>query len=316
MEPYAVVNVVIWWIANIVTSISSKSVTEGYNDTGDDNILLWTPALVELKWVELTFFQHLVGGGLSVICLKLVVHKSTWTECSSKRVAFSASIAHFVGNLATNAAYAAMSSSSTQVVKACESVVILAISVLFFKRYEELAFSKLLWISIVLIGAMVVIMGDATFNILGLSAAVVSTLAFPIRNIFLAKIVESEHALQSYLVLSIVGTVFLLPVVTVKFALTKMFAVSLKACALSAIFHFVYNVASIYVFQTLGNLNHSALNLLKRVPVVAANIVYFRTTPTSWETLMGLFAFFAGLFFQSITSLFRSLQRSMHMKSQ
>ena len=63
-----VASVALWWVANAVTSIASKSVM-----TGDDIKAGWVTALKDLRWLELAALQHLVGAIAAVVLLKAVL---------------------------------------------------------------------------------------------------------------------------------------------------------------------------------------------------------------------------------------------------
>ena len=77
MKAYTVTAVAVWWIANIIASLSSKNVMEDNNVTTNGS-KSWTPALEDLRWIELTFIQHLIGGIASIVWLKLVMRKPVW----------------------------------------------------------------------------------------------------------------------------------------------------------------------------------------------------------------------------------------------
>ena len=150
---------------------------------------------------------------------------------------------------------------------------------------------------------------------MGLIAAVASTVCFPVRNVFLKRL-QVEHPLQKYAVISILGVAFLLPALVLKYIVTKtLFVLRWKEGALSAVCHFVYNVASITVLQSISPVSHSILNLLKRVVVVLTNILYFRSPPISWDVTLSLLVFFVGLAFHSIVSNSRKIQLSLKVHS-
>ena len=297
-----IVTAALWWVASTIASIASKSVMKG-GDIGTKGTTDWTPAFEDLRWLELTALQHLLGGIAAVIWLKVVMGKSVWpTSTMHKMEIYTAALGNVTGNLATNAAYALVSSSMTQVVKACEPLFTFAFSMLLYKNYENLNLSTLLSIIFMIVGATGFVVWDSTFNVWGLVAAICSNIAFPLRNIYLKKLSDSwENPLQKYAVISIYGVLILLPILSVKFAISQALSiVRLKESAISSAFHFIYNLASITVLQSFSPLTHAILNLAKRVFVIVANIMFFHT-PLSWKMLVGLLALFAGLFLYQIT---------------
>ena len=291
-----IATVALWWVAKTIASIASKSVM-GASGNGNTS---WTPAIRDLRWMELTALQHLLGGTAAVIWLKVVMGKSIWpTDNTHKMEFYIAALGNVTGNLATNAAYALVSSSVTQVVKACEPLFTFAFSMLLYKNYETLNLSTLLSIIVMVAGATGYVLWDTTFNVWGLAAAIGSNIAFPIRNIYLKKMDDSqkfEKPLQKYAAISVYGVLFLLPILVIKFALTQALSmVQLKEGVVSCVFHFMYNLASITVLQSVSPLTHAVLNLLKRVFVIVANIVFFHT-PLSWKMFVGFCALFLGLY--------------------
>ena len=174
---YIITAVAVWWIANIIASLSSKSVMED-NSIATKSSKSWTPALEDLRWLELTFMQHLIGGIASIIWLKLVTRAPVWTQHSSNTQVKIASLANVVGNMGTNAAYAAVSACMTQVIKACEPVVTLALAVFLLKKYEKISVNKVLSILVMVAGASTLVMADNSSNMVGLIAAVGSTVCF------------------------------------------------------------------------------------------------------------------------------------------
>ena len=157
----------------------------------------------------------------SVITVLLVKAKgkSVWPSCTHglKTIICIASIGNVIGNLTTNAAYALITSSSVQVVKACEPLFTFMLTVLLYRNYAALGVSTLLSVAIIVVRAGSFLMGDARFNIWGLIVGMISNTAFPMRNIYLKKLSEVwDSSLQKYAVISILSTFFLLPVVLVK----------------------------------------------------------------------------------------------------
>ena len=304
MEGYNVAAVAVWWIASIIASISSKSVMEDYNVT-TGSIGSWTPAFEDLRWIELSFLQHLLGGIASVFWLKVVLRRSIWTEDSSKTAICVAALANLVGNVGTNAAYAAVSSGMTHTIRACEPIVSIALSVCVYKKWEVLTAKNVVSILLVVIGSGALVMSDLTFNVWGLLAAIGSTISFSLYNVFFPLNVI-ENLLGNYAIISIVGALFLLPVVIVKFIITKvLFAMRVKESLTSTIFHFVYNTAFVSVLQGIGPLNCAFLSPFKVITIILANIEYFRTPPFTWAVSLSLLVLFLGLFLHSIPSTFK-----------
>ena len=115
-----------------------------------------------------------------------------------------AALGNLVGNLATNAAYALLTSSTTQVVKACEPHFIVVLMALLYKNYEGLRHSTLMSVVIIVLGAATFIRSDTTLNICGLVAGMISNTAFSARNIYLKNLSNTwDSPLQKFAVISI-----------------------------------------------------------------------------------------------------------------
>ena len=49
----------LWWVANTIATIASKSVMKG-DDISFKGTTGWTSAFEDLRWVDLTTYQHLM----------------------------------------------------------------------------------------------------------------------------------------------------------------------------------------------------------------------------------------------------------------
>ena len=298
MLPRVVLAMSLWWLTNTLASVMSKSVMEsGEDGKVRDGSLALTSSFKDLRWVDLTALQHLIGMAASVAWLKLVVKESLFPpEEVSRPALYAAALGNVVGNLATNAAYALISSSTTQVIKACEPVFTFVLSLVLVSNREALTVSTIMSVMILITGACLFVVMDASFNVWGVVAAVCSNIAFPVRNIYLKKLSNFwNNSLQKYAIISAYSAVLLLPVISLKAVATKeLFAVSRAESFVSSLSHFAYNVASIGVLQRVSPLTHAILNLSKRVFVILVNIAYFQTA-LSTVMLVGLLVFFIGI---------------------
>ncbi|XP_038073653.1 uncharacterized protein LOC119741820 [Patiria miniata] len=288
-----VVFVAVWWIANMVATIASKKALSGIEPDAINSLTSWTPALKDLRWIELTMLQHLMGVLLANTWLLVVRGKSAFPVSSiNPKHMLLAVIGNVVGNLATNASFAAVSSSLTQVIKSCEPIFTFVFTLLFYKNSVNLTRHVLFSIIAMVVGTCLFISGEVSYNIWGIGAAVISNIAFPIRNIYLKMLGESwEGPLQKYAAISNFSVLILLP-----FAMMSMSSLGklpqVESCT-SATFHFIYNAASITVLQAYSPVVHALLNLMKRMFVILANMFVFSTPFTFW-TVTGLLVILIG----------------------
>ncbi|XP_033645486.1 uncharacterized protein LOC117304949 [Asterias rubens] len=292
-------SVAIWFTANMISTISSKAAMLDAAVRGTSHTLTdWTPAFEELLWLDLTVLQHLTGSIAASFWVIVIQRKSIFADLTitSTRYMLIAAAGNALGNMATNASFAAVSSSITQVIKLCEPIFTLALTLLLYRQGKELISS--LWVSVVVmvIGSCMFISSQSSFNMWGIGAAAISNIAFPVRNIYLKKSDLSAHQdpLQQFAAISIYSVIILIPWVGVKYLFYALPRLHPAESIMSSIFHFIYNAASITVLQAFNPVVHALLNLSKRVIVIIANLVYF-ATPVSLQMVTGLLIFFTGL---------------------
>ena len=88
----------LWWVASTATTIASRSVMLQEEDEAD---LRWPvhEALSDLRWVELTALQQLVGAAVAAVWLKAVVRTSLHPANASKRVMLIAALCNVLGSI-------------------------------------------------------------------------------------------------------------------------------------------------------------------------------------------------------------------------
>ncbi|XP_033646128.1 uncharacterized protein LOC117305368 [Asterias rubens] len=302
----------IWFTANMISTISSKAAMLDAAVRGTSHTLTdWTPAFEELLWLDLTVLQHLTGSIAASFWVIVIQRKSIFAglTITSTQYMLIAAAGNALGNMATNASFAAVSSSITQVIKSCEPIVTLALTLLLYRQGKELISS--LWVSVIVmvIGSCMFISSQSSFNMWGIGAAAISNIAFPVRNIYLKKSNLSAHQepLQQFAAISIYSVIILIPWVGVKYLFYALPRLHPAESIMSSIFHFIYNAASITVLQAFNPVVHALLNLSKRIIVIIANLVYF-ATPVSFQMVTGLLIFFTGLAFLQLRRNLKSTE--------
>ena len=286
--------VVIWWTASTIATIASKSVMKGSDVSNSSRAY----SFEDWRWVDLTALQHLLGSILSVMWMK-AVGMSVWPVKTHgyRHFIFIAALCNVVGNLATNAAYSLIKSSTAQVVKACEPLFAYVLALLLYRNYSALNLSTLLSVMIIVIGAGTFIMGDATYNIWGIFAVMISNAAFPVRNIFLKNLNNIwDNPLQKFAVMSVYSVIFLLPVLLIKLFITRQFlTANLPESLISSASYSIYNLDSIIVLESFSPLTsyYAILNVIRQLFVVLSNIIYFNTS-LSWVMLISLIVLLSG----------------------
>ena len=282
--------VLLWWMANGLTSLFSK--TEMSKPRNKKSFL-------EMKWLDLTIIQFLFGFMGSAFWLLFIEKRFLSIQMPHDWNDLFAIMGNLVGHLSVNVSYTFVSSSATQVVKSSEPIfMFLFLLCLPSQHVEKQNMNAYVLFSIILMvfGTCLFVLWDITFNVWGITAAVVSNIAFPLRNIALKNIGERyQSPFQKYFISLFFGILLLFPPLVLKLIFQNASLFNLSPAGIAAAsFHCVYNLASITVLQNVSPLNHAILNFLKRIFVIALNVKYFNL-PMTWYLFTGLAIVFSGL---------------------
>ena len=278
--------IAVWWAASSLTSISSKEAMKTHSDVGVNF------AFRDMRWLELTALQLLLGTIVSMTLTRGDHKTSPSRKGASWRLHLPAFLGHLIGNMATNASLAAVHSSVTIIIKACEPLFTILVCYYFYNNTPKVIRTSS--VLVMCFGAMLFIASDVSYNAWGLWAAVISNIAFPIRNITVKDHLDGEGPFNTYRSMSMYGFVLLLPIVMVKLIITqRMPILELTDSFVSCVSHVLYNIASLCVLEKVLPLNYAILNLSKRIIAVFANILYFHT-PFTYVTHIGLIIFVCG----------------------
>ena len=300
MKSQVVFAVSIWWIGNVVATIASKYVMN--EDDGSARVGSSTQALNDFRWLDLTLMQHLLGGVVVFVWISIVQRKPFLPASlgMNLRTLIIAGVGNAVGNLATNASYAAVSSSMTQAIKSFEPIFTFTLFIIVNQSCQTFTLQILSSIILMSVGVCMFVVGDTSFNLWGVIAALCANMGFPIRNVYLKRLSDAwESPLQKYGVMSLCSVVPLLPLVIIKILITHgNVNFGLQGALVSSTFHFVYNTASITVLKSVDPVTHAILNLCKRVFVIMANVIYF-SSYLSLIMAIGLILLIIGLYLYS-----------------
>ena len=253
-----------------------------------------TAAFREMRWIDLTALQLLLGTVASVTWLRFsqTVHTDSSDRKHNRAIMFAA-LGHLVGNLATNAAFAAVRSSTTLIIKACEPL--FTIILMFWLGQGKIpSCLNICSVVVMCIGACMFVSSDRSIHVWGVCAAVVSNVAFPIRNIIVKSHGSSGGSVHDYSVLSIYGMLFLVPIILIKLLVNHDLPRLMPAeGSVAGVYHVLYNAASLAVLSNVTPMTHAVLNLSKRIFAIIANIVYFQM-PCHSAALIALVVFTIG----------------------
>lgn len=293
---------VVWWVSYAMAAMATGRVMlwrGGEEASGNSDVSGWTLAFQQLRWVDLTALQHLTAALVTVVWLKLTgrpIFPDNARGMAS--IICIAGVAHLAGSLATNVAYALISSSTARVVKAFEPLFTLLLSICLYKHHTDINISAFLSVVMVVLGAVIFTKEDATFNTWCLLAASVSNLAFPVRNIFLRNLSSAwDSALQKFAVVSMLSAVLLCPVSAVKLVLSGGLPSFAPTDGLvSSVFHTAYSMGSLVVLEHFSPVTHAIFSVAKRACTISANVIYLQV-PVSWSLLISLGVIFLGCYF-------------------
>ena len=291
----------LWWCGLIVTYfVSTKLLGEGEESTAYEGL---ATDFLKLEWVELTTFQHMVAAVIPILVAKFMGF-SIWPS-NQKKVVFAASLNHFVGSLAFNAAFTMVESDISVTLRACQPLFTLILTTRGVSCFD---FSQFLSVMFVVVGVVLFRFNSTylVFNFWGLAAALISSLAFSGRNVLLKegnKIWDST--LEKFVVVSSLGAVFSLPLWLLKAALTGTILTSRflgRDGALACVVFPVYNFASFKVLEMVTPVTHAIVTVFIKMISTFDNFISIGPVNLSSTTFCGLCFIFLGFFLYYLNS--------------
>ena len=287
--------VVLWWIGNAIATVATKKALQAETTSGAE---IWTKSFGDLRWVDVTTLQHVCGALLAVIWLKAAQKRPLFPDNirSTVSVLCVAAGGHLLGTLTTNAGYALSSSNTVLVVKASEPLLTLLLSICLYQDHTTLNVSAFLSVVMAVIGAVTFMTQGVSFSISALIVGIISSIAFPVRNIFLCNLSSVwDSPVQKFAAISMFGSSVLLPLSIIKL-LYSFPVLNPTAGVVSTVAHAVYNMASVTVLENMSPVTHALLNLFKRAFVVLASVAYYRDY-VSWTLIVSLALVLVGCYF-------------------
>ncbi|KAJ6825247.1 xylulose 5-phosphate/phosphate translocator, chloroplastic [Iris pallida] len=195
---------------------------------------------------------------------------------------------HAVGHISACVSFSKVAVSFTHVIKSSEPVFSVAFSSLLGRSYP-----LPVWLSVLLIvlGCSLAAVTEVTFNLAGLSGALLSNVGFVLRNIYSKKSLQSfRHVdgLNLYGWISVLSFLYLFPVAVLvegaHWALGLRQALAAVDApwrlywwvAVSGVFYHLYNQSSYQALDKISPLTFSVGNTMKRVVVIVASVLVFR----------------------------------------
>jgi len=285
----------LWYLFNIFFNIYNKQV---------------------LKVFQLPFTCTNLQFGVGIVLVLLMwatkLHKPPTKEQLSKdtlsKVLILACV-HTLGNLLTNVSLGKVAVSFTHTIKAMEPFFSVTLSSIFLGDAPSMAIIASL--TPIVGGVALASMTEASFNWAGFLSAMGSNLTFQSRNVLSKKFMGGAKPMDNINLFSVITimsffvlapfTLFLEGFKFTPAAMTAMgldYAVVMKRAVLAGLCFHSYQQVSYMILQRVTPVTHSVGNCVKRVVVIIASVLFFKT-PVSMLNGVGTAIALAGVFLYS-----------------
>ncbi|KAJ0962758.1 hypothetical protein J5N97_027880 [Dioscorea zingiberensis] len=258
----------------------------------------------------LTTVQLAVGTVFVLLMWTTNLHKRPKISLSQLVPILPLALVHALGLLFTNMSLGKVAVSFTHTIKAMEPFFTVLLSALFLG--EMPTFWVLLSLVPIVGGVGLASLTEASFNWAGFWSAMASNLTYQSRNVLSKKLlVEKEESLDNinlYSIITIMSLFLMIPVTLLvegaKFtpAYLQSYGLNLKEIYMRAFlsglcFH-AYQQVSYMILAEISPVTHSIGNCVKRVVVIVASVLFFRT-PISPINSLGTVIALSGVFLYS-----------------
>ncbi|XP_009107536.1 xylulose 5-phosphate/phosphate translocator, chloroplastic [Brassica rapa] len=221
---------------------------------------------------------------------------------------------HTVGHISACVSFSKVAVSFTHVIKSAEPV----FSVIFSSFLGD-TYPLAVWLSIlpIVMGCSLAAVTEVSFNLGGLSGAMISNVGFVLRNIYSKRSLQSFKeidGLNLYGCISILSLVYLFPVAV--FVEGSQWVQGYhKAIAsvgkpwtfyswvlLSGVFYHLYNQSSYQALDEISPLTFSVGNTMKRVVVIVSTVLVFRNPVRPLNALGSAIAIFGTFLYSQATA--------------
>ncbi|CAA0816293.1 Phosphoenolpyruvate/phosphate translocator 1-chloroplastic [Striga hermonthica] len=260
--------------------------------------------------LTVTLGQFAVGAALVTLMWMLNLHKRPKISGAQLSAVLPLAVVHTLGNLFTNMSLGKVAVSFTHTVKAMEPFFSVFLSAMFLGE------SPTVWVVLSLVpvvgGVGLASMTEASFNWTGFWSAMASNLANQSRNVLSKKLlVNKEESLDDitlFSIITVMSFILTLPatliVEGIKFTPSYLQAAGVNMMQIYTLslltglcFH-TYQQVAYMLLQRVSPVTHSVANCAKRVVVIVAAVLFFRT-PISPINSLGTGVALAGVFLYS-----------------
>ncbi|GBG72191.1 hypothetical protein CBR_g11124 [Chara braunii] len=278
----------LWYFFNVVFNIYNKKVLNVY----------------PFPWLTSTL--SLVAGTLFML-VSWAIRAQPAPRLSKEFLWALAPVAlfHTIGHVAATVSMSKVAVSFTHIIKSSEPVFSVFVSSLFLGE----SFSLPVYLSLlpIVLGCSIAAVTELTFNAVGFWGAMISNVSFVFRNVFSKKGLinfKEIDGINLYAMITIVSLVYLTPLALFVEGPAAWTAGWNSATAqigvqqlawwmfLQSIFYHLYNQVSYMALDNISPLTFSVGNTMKRVVVIVAAIIVFKTKVTPLNAIGSAVAIF------------------------
>jgi solute carrier family 35 protein E1 len=263
--------------------------------------------LLPLPWTQ-SAFSLFVGSAFVMPLWLSGIRKPPQLSSDAVKTLLPIAFCHSIGHIAAVVSASAGAVSFTQIVKAAEPVFTCFLSALILgSRIAPLTLLSLLPI---VLGVALASMTELSFTWMAFGGAMLSNLAFAIRNICSRASMDKPKGKNMtpenlFGVLTVMSFLFALPLAAVMegpkiaavyaaSALKASPAAMLKASIATGLYFYTYNEVAMLALNNVNPVTHAVANTMKRVVILLACIFFFRTPLTPLCATGSAIAIFGG----------------------
>jgi solute carrier family 35 protein E1 len=291
-----------WYFQNIVFNIFNKKALN----------------IFPYPWL-LASFQLLCGSIFMIILWASKLQKCPKISKSFIVALLGPALFHTIGHISACVSFSKVAVSFTHVIKSAEPV----FSVIFSSFLGD-TYPIAVWLSIlpIVMGCSLAAVTEVSFNIGGLTGALISNVGFVLRNIYSKKSLQSfkeVDGLNLYGFITIISLFYLFPVAifvegsqwvsgyhtaiqTIGNPLTFYLWV-----LLSGVFYHLYNQSSYQALEDISPLTFSVGNTMKRIVVIVSTVLVFRNPVRPLNALGSAIAIFGTFLYSQASSKKKSV---------
>ncbi|KAG4964403.1 hypothetical protein JHK85_039378 [Glycine max] len=259
-----------WWALNVVFNIYNKKVLNAF----------------PYPWLTSTL-SLACGSLIMLFCWATKIVEPPKTDLQFWKNLFPVAVLHTIGHVAATVSMSKVAVSFTHIIKSAEPAFSVMVSRLLGEDFPAPVYLSLIPI---IGGCALAAVTELNFNMIGFMGAMISNLAFVLRNIYSKKGMKGKDisGMNYYGCLSMLSLVILTPFAIAvegpqmwaagwQTALSQIGPQIIWWVAAQSIFYHLYNQVSYMSLDEISPLTFSIGNTMKRISVIVSSIIIFHT---------------------------------------